>query len=118
VAGVLLGEPAEVRFTPIEYTWRYGDGASRTTAQAGATWEELGVDELTATPTSHTYTERGRVTAALTVTFAAEYRFLGPAWIPVIGTLDVTTAPFPVSVVSADTMLVTGDCRTTDGPGC
>ncbi len=118
VPGILLGEPAEVRFTPIEYTWDYGDGTARATSEAGASWEELGLDELTETPTSHTYKERGRVTALLTVTYAAEYRFLGPAWIPVIGTLDVSTSPFPVSVVSADTMLVSGDCTTTDGPGC
>lgn len=118
VPGELLGEPAEVRFTPVAYTWSYGDGGSRTTAEPGASWEALGLEELTPTPTSHIYLERGTVSAALTVSYGAEYRFLGPDWIPVSGTLDVTGAPSPVVVVTASTMLVTGDCTTTSGPGC
>jgi hypothetical protein len=118
VPGELLGEPAEVRFTPVAYTWSYGDGGSRTTAEPGASWEALGLEELTPTPTSHIYLERGTVSAALTVSYGAEYRFLGPDWIPVSGTLDVTGAPSPVVVVTASTMLVTGDCITTSGPGC
>ncbi|WP_210509170.1 hypothetical protein [Naasia sp. SYSU D00057] len=118
VPGVLLGQPAEVRFTPVGYTWDYGDGTSSTTAHPGATWDALGVEEFTPTATSHAYTQRGRVTAVLTVTFAAEYRFVGPAWIPVQGTLDVATSPMPVAVVTAETMLVAGTCTGGSGPGC
>ncbi|WP_210479216.1 hypothetical protein [Naasia sp. SYSU D00948] len=118
VSGILLGEPAEVRFTPVSFTWDYGDGESRTTSEPGASWSALGVPELTATSTSHAYHERGRVQAELTVTYGAEYRFLGPEWIPVVGTLEVTTSPTPISVVTADTMLVVGDCHSAGGPGC
>ncbi|BDZ44401.1 hypothetical protein [Naasia aerilata] len=118
VPGELLGERAEVRFTPLSYTWSYGDGETRTTVEAGAPWSELGLDELSPTPTSHVYRERGTVSATLTTTYGAEYRFLGPDWTAVSGTLDVTGAPFPVVVVTATTMLVTGDCTATSGPGC
>src|SRR3954470_12415440 len=95
VPGMLLGAPAEVRFTPVAYTWDYGDGTRRTTAEAGGTWDALGLAELAPTPTSHAYAARGRVSTSLTVTYAAEYRFLGPAWIPVTGTLDVSAPPLP-----------------------
>ena len=118
VPGVLLGEPAEVRFTPVGYTWDYGDGKSSTTADPGATWEALGVAELTPTATSHTYTTRGDVSARLTVAFAAEFRFVDPAWIPIPGTLEVPTSPLPVVVVTAETMLVAGACTGDSGPGC
>lgn len=118
VPGTLLGQPAEVRFTPHAFTWQYGDGAPRTTAEPGATWAALGLGELATTATSHVYEKRGRADASLTVTYGAEYRFLGPAWIPVVGTLEVTTRPFPVLVVTASTMLVTGNCTMTTGPGC
>jgi hypothetical protein len=118
VPGVLLGAPAEVRFTPVAYSWDYGDGTRRMTTESGGTWDALGLAELTPTPTSHTYAARGTVSTSLTVTYAAEYRFLGPSWNPVVGTLDVSTPPLPLVVVTAETMLVAGDCASSAGPGC
>jgi hypothetical protein len=58
------------------------------------------------------------VSTSLTVTYAAEYRFVGPTWIPVAGTLDVSAPPLPLVVVTAQTMLVAGDCASSAGPGC
>lgn len=116
VPGVLLGEPAEVRFTPVGYSWDYGDGTSRTIGAAGATWEELGLAQFAPTVTSHVYSDRGTVSIQLTVTYVAEYRFLGPGWAPVLGELMVSTGPLPLRVVTAATMLVDGECG--GGPGC
>ncbi|MCU1438277.1 MAG: hypothetical protein JWP66_1364 [Naasia sp.] len=116
VPGVLLGEPAEVRFTPVSFAWNYGDGATRTLVTPGAPWDALGVRQFTPTPTSHVYADRGTVQVALTVTYLADYRFLGPDWSPVVGELDVSAPPASLRIVAAATMLVDGECGS--GPGC
>jgi hypothetical protein len=106
VVGELLGQPAEVRFTPLSFGWSYGDGATRSTASAGETWTSSGAEAFSPTPTSHVYEDRGTVEALLTVTYRAEYRFLGPDWIPVLGTLDIASPGAQIRVVIASTMLV------------
>jgi len=118
VGGVLLGRPAEVRFTPVSSTWDYGDGVTGNAPGAGATWGELGAESFTATPSSHVYGSSGTVGVEVTVTYSAEYRFAGPTWNPVAGTVAATSASVPLRVVAAATMLVPGDCRGTGGPGC
>ena len=57
VPGTLLGRPAEVRFTPVQYYWDYGDGSSATRSRPGGTWAALGVAEFDVTPTSPTIRE-------------------------------------------------------------
>ncbi|HEY8590067.1 MAG TPA: hypothetical protein VIL55_11005 [Naasia sp.] len=116
VPGTLLGAPAEVRFTPVAFDWSHGDGTARTLAEPGSTWEAHGLEQFDPTPTSHVYRARGTMSVQLTVTYRAEYRFLGPAWSPVVGELQVSTGPVRVQVVTAATMLVDGECGS--GPGC
>jgi hypothetical protein len=118
VGGVLLGRAAEVRFTPVSSEWDYGDGVTRTADGSGASWAELGANSFTATPTSHVYGTSGTVGVEVTITYSAEYRFAGPAWNQVAGTVAATSVPASLRVVAAATMLVPGDCRTTEGPGC
>ncbi|GMA26750.1 hypothetical protein GCM10025874_00030 [Arenivirga flava] len=72
-SGELLGLPAEVRFTPVEFLWDRGDGSTLSTPDGGATWAELGQAEFSDTRTSHVYDDPGVYTLALSVRFAAEY---------------------------------------------
>jgi hypothetical protein len=118
-AGPLLGSPAEVRFTPVSFTWDYGDGTSGSSASGGASWAAQGLPEFSETSTSHVYANTGTISVALSVSYAAEYRFDGGAWREVEGFLSV---PAPVMTVIADragTVLVAEACSANpDGPGC
>ncbi|SEN35746.1 PKD domain-containing protein, partial [Cryobacterium luteum] len=117
--GLLLGQPAQVMFTPIGYHWTYGDGDTISTATGGASWEALGLTEFTPTPTSHTYTEKGTYTVTLTVDYRADYSFGDQGWRPVEGTVTVPSAPFTVVAANESTVLVAEDCNTNPhGPGC
>lgn len=118
-SGELLGLPAEVRFTPVEFLWDHGDGSTLSTSDGGATWAELGQTEFSGTATSHVYGEPGVYTLALSVRFAAEYAVGGGPWTPVAGTLLAESGSFEIIVGSAGTVLVDRDCRTgARGPGC
>lgn len=120
VSGTLLGRPADVRFTPIGYSWSYGDGASRASGSPGATWEALGLPEFEPTATSHVYGAPGSYLITLRVTYRAEYRFDGSGWAQVVGTLTVPANDLVVTVgSSAKTVLVDEDClQNPSGPGC
>ncbi|GGI45969.1 hypothetical protein BCL57_001471 [Agromyces flavus] len=118
-SGTLLGRSAEVRFHPVGYRWTHSDGAAVQASAPGATWEQLGQAEFTATATSHAYAASGEYTVDLTVVYVAEYRFDGSVWRWIDGTLSVPGAPQSVLVGEFDTVLVTGDCHAApDGPGC
>lgn len=120
--GELFGIPAEVRFTPVAYSFDYGDGsAPLSTATPGATWAALGLAEFEPTPTSHVYESAGTFTVALLVDYAAEYRVGGAgAFTPIPGTLAIPSAPITIVVAdSAATALVDSDCTANPrGPGC
>src|SRR5690606_27492893 len=73
----LLGYPTDVRFTPVAYHWRYGDGTTRRATTPGGTWHQLGLREFDATPTSHIYREAGTYYIDLDIDFRAEYRIVG-----------------------------------------
>ncbi|MFD4421447.1 hypothetical protein ACFWN7_08080 [Agromyces sp. NPDC058484] len=119
VSGMLLGQPADVRFTPVGYRWTHSDGAVVETATPGASWAALGQREFTATPTSHTYATSGEYTVGLAVVLRAEYRFAGSPWRSIAGTLSVAGEPQRVLVGEFDTVLTKGDCTANpSGPGC
>jgi hypothetical protein len=107
VDGSLLGDTAQVRFTPRAYRFAYGDGATRTAGTAGASWATLGQAELTATLTSHVYRARGDRRASVTVVYSAEYRFAGGPWVAVAGAVSGTTPQQRVLVVVEKTALTT-----------
>jgi hypothetical protein len=116
--GVLLGHDVTVRFTPTTYTWAWGDGTTDTFTTPGRTWEDLGVDDFTATDTSHTYTDRGTVTVSLTVGYTVAYALTGGTWHTVDGTVTATHT-LDAYVGTADTVIVDGDCHTDPtAPGC
>lgn len=119
VSGTLLGQPADVRFTPVGYRWTHSDGAIVESGHPGATWEALGLREFSPTGTSHVYAESGEYTVALDVVLRAEYRFAGSGWRSIAGTLTVAGEPQRVLVGEFDTVLTQGDCRAfPSGPGC
>lgn len=119
VNGTLLGRPADVRFTPTTYRWAYGDGTSATRTTKGGTWAALGIAEFEPTPTSHVYEQVGDYTITLSIVFAAEYRFNGGSWRPVVGTITLPANDLYIRVGTAKTVLVEHDCLANpSGPGC
>lgn len=119
VDGQLLGKPASVRFTPVQWTWDYGDGSSATFGTPGASWAATGTREFDPTDTSHVYTAVGTYGVAMTTDVVADYSFDGQAWVEIDGTLAVPANTLSVSVNEARTVLVAQECsRNPTGPGC
>ncbi len=118
-SGSLLGQTAEVRFTPRSFRWDYGDGIRAVTATGGRTWKALDVPEFGATPTSHVYTAPGSYAVSLAVAYSAQYRIGAGPWHGVAGTLSLPTPAFTIVASDANTVLVGRDCRLDPrGPGC
>lgn len=119
VDGILLGQPASVRFTPIRWNWQYGDGSSATRATRGGTWAALGIREFSPTATSHVYENAGTYYIDLTVGYRAEYTFNGGSWGTIPGTLWLPANRLVATVGGAKTVLVERDCTANPGgPGC
>ncbi|NQX12327.1 hypothetical protein HQQ80_11875 [Microbacteriaceae bacterium VKM Ac-2855] len=118
VTGTLLGQQADVRFTPTSYTFDYGDGTTTTTQTGGATWKELNLPEFSTTKTSHTYTQRGNHTITASANYVAAYRLNNGPWTAVTGTLTSPTT-HTGRTLTINTVLVRGTCTDypTD-PGC
>jgi hypothetical protein len=117
--GQLLGQPAEVRFAPVSWRWRYGDGAQVAVGSPGAMWAALGLSDFDATRTSHVYRTKGSYVIGLDIQFGAEYRYAGSGWVPIAGTIDVPAKRLRVTVGDARTVLVNRDCLANPrGPGC
>jgi hypothetical protein len=118
-AGVLLGQPVVVHFTPVSYAWRYGDGTGQVSSSAGASWAASGLPNFSKTATSHAYENRGSYTVTVTVQFAAAYQFAGQGWASIPGTLGLTSNPITVTVKGVKTVLVGKTCiEDPAGPGC
>jgi hypothetical protein len=118
-SGALLGTQAQVRFTPGRFTWNYGDGSTRTSADGGATWAQLHVPEFSPTSTSHVFHSTGTFSVSATVTYTAEYRFADQPWQSISGSLQTPAHAFTVVVGDAKTVLVDQDCAANPaGPGC
>jgi hypothetical protein len=117
--GTLLGQDADVKFIPIGWHWTYGDGKQATRATPGTTWAAQGAQEFDPTPTSHIYKKEGTYYIDLDIRFAADYRYAGGDWTPVIGTIDVPANRLKASAGDAKTVLVNHDCVANPaGPGC
>jgi hypothetical protein len=118
LSGTLLDWDVTVRFTPVAFEFDYGDGTTAVFASGGATWERLGQAQLTPTPTSHVYRQRGAYSVDVTVRYEASVDF-GTGWRPVPGFVTATGGGYGVQVVEARTALVDQTCaEDPDGPGC
>jgi len=109
-SGILLGEQADVRFTPVSYDWDYGDGTSASSADAGGSWQALRLEEFATTPLSHTYTETGTYQVESRVGFSAEYRFAAGEWQTIEGVVASASNILQAIAGSASTVLVSNDC--------
>lgn len=119
VPGELLGQSADVRFTPIAWQWNYGDGDTATLPTPGTTWTAQGLREFDATPTSHIYRQAGSYTIRLSIVYRAEYRIAGGPFVPIAGTLTLPANELHITASGAKTVLVDRDCtRAPHGPGC
>jgi hypothetical protein len=119
VSTTLLGNAAEVRFTPTSFVWDHGDGTTITSASGGATWAALGLAEFSETSTSHVYRRPGEYVISLTVQYSAEYRIGEGSWRQLPGTVPSVSPPISASAKTAETMLVADDCRRPrPSPGC
>ena len=110
VSGSLMGNSAEVRFTPHAYDWNYGDGATQTTGVPGSRWDVLGLREFSPTATSHVYGSLGSFTTSVSVRYGVEYRVGGEVWLPVDGEVSSAATTTVVIVQGADTVLAARDC--------
>ena len=117
-SGELFGFPVDVRFTPVSYTFDYGDGESRTSSSPGASWQSLGQAQFTPTDTSHIYSERGRYDASVDIAYTAEID-LGAGWFPIEGHLDIPGPTQQIRIFEAHTALVARTCaEQPSAPGC
>ena len=118
-SGQLLGNQAQVRFTPRAWLWSYGDGSSSTEPTAGRTWKQLGQHEFTRTATSHVYDRVGDYTIRLSIVFTAEYRWGSTGWATIPGSITLPANELYITAGTADTVLVDRDClQNPSGPGC
>ncbi len=117
VSGELLGNPADVRFTPVMFRRTFGDGDRQNSPHRGATWSALGQRPWTRTATSHPYADVGTYRIRLTVWFSAEFRFGEQDWRPLDGLVAARANDLTLVVLSADTVLVDRPCGV-DVVGC
>ena len=75
---VLFGNLVQVRFTPKQWLWEFGDGS--TTSSAGSAGTANASLDLTAA-TSHSYPNAGTYGAFVRVEYAVAYRVKGGSWL-------------------------------------
>ena len=107
-SGELLGWPIEVRFTPVAYTWSFGDGTTRVDSSPGASW---GTRQFSVTPTSHRYEISGDYRIDLEVTVEASHRFDGGAFQSLPGQITRSGGDKVVEVLSVTPVLVDRGCH-------
>jgi len=119
LTGTLFDYPVAVRFTPASYEYDYGDDARSTTITGGAPWTALHQAQLTSTPTSHVYRERGGYAVSVRVVYDAAVDWGRGRWIPVIGQVRSAPVTTSIQVYEARTALVAHTCEEAPtAPGC
>lgn len=119
VTGSLFGQATSVRFTPQIFEWNFGDGGKAATSTGGSRWEQLGVPDFSPTLTSHVYSQAGNIATSVTVRYGVEYRIGSGNWISVAGQVSRNASLTTVIVLSADTVLTSGECLNfSDAQGC
>ena len=110
------GEEVDLRLTPIQYIWDYGDGsAPHVTSVPGSA--QPGFDVPTAT--SHVYEETGAYPVTLTTVYVGEVRYAGGDWQRIDGQITRTAAPETADIWTTSTRNVAEDCAADPGAwGC
>ncbi|GHD03436.1 hypothetical protein [Zhihengliuella salsuginis] len=106
----VLGTPVEVRATPLEYQWTYGDGHHRTTQHAGGPRPEGADPYEYRTYTDNIYEETGNFEVNLTTVYTGEFRHGDSGWIPISGVASVPSDPKVNSIWKRETRNVSADC--------
>jgi hypothetical protein len=107
-SGELLGWAIEVRFTPVAYTWSFGDGATRVSSRPGSSW---GSKQFSATSNSHAYELSGDYQVSHWVTYEASYRFDGGSFVSLPGQITRSGGQRTVQVLSVTPVLVDRGCH-------
>ena len=99
----VLGTPVQVRVSPVDYTWDFGDGsAPLVTTDPGAPYPDHSV--------SHIYDRAAEgATVELTTRWAGEFQVAGSGvWLPVAGLATTTETSAPFDVRTAEASLTDG----------
>lgn len=103
-SGIVLGQAAQVTFTPVSFDWESDDGATGSGTSLVTNWSTEGAHSVT-----------------LTVGYSVAYS-VGAGWIEAgiikstaSTTVQVVAAPVPVAVVAKPPLLVSGNCRARPG---
>lgn len=94
----LLTNAVDLDITPTSYTWDFGDGTTRTTTTPGAPYPDLEV--------THAYERTGTYQLNVTITWSADFRVNGGPWIPVDGTVPITSPDVALQVQEGTPVLV------------
>ena len=104
----ILDTTIEVEFTPISYTWNWGDGTTTTTTDPGAPYPNH-------TVTHHYKHTDKNITTTLTTTWTTRYRPTGHTnWHTIEGTITTTETSTPYDLVRIVTYL-TDDAEEAQG---
>ncbi len=110
----LAGYTVEIRVTPAQYKWNFGDGNTTTTTSAGRKPRYAHDADI-----SHSYTESGEYTINLTTSYVGQFRVDGGAWEDIPGTAEIASTPVPVEIYRYVRYLVDENCtKNPDGPDC
>lgn len=101
----LLGFPLQVRATPIEFHWDFGDGNSTSTTSPGQEPSHPQHGSIT-----HTYSKKGQRTVTLTTVYTGEYNY-GSGWSTIPGTAAVESDGLPMTVYRYHKYRVEDDCN-------
>lgn len=97
VTATMLGERVDVRVTPLEYEWNFGDGENLHTTSPGGPWPDGDV--------THSFSSAGTVIPSVTVFWEVAVAINGQSWIVVPGMGETTTEAGSVVVVEAESVL-------------
>lgn len=110
----LAGYMVEIRVTPAEYKWNFGDGNTVTTKSAGRKPRYAHDADI-----SHSYTESGEYTINLTTSYVGQFRVDGGPWEDIPGIAEIASTPVPVEIYRYVRYLVDEDCtKNPEGPDC
>lgn len=116
----MLGYEVDVRATPAEFHWDYGDGSTRTTYDPGGPFADGDAAGRTdaETITSHVYVETGRFDVRLNTTFIGEYRIDGGPWTAIYGSTTIASSPGQADIWQLSSRNVDTTCARPGPWGC
>lgn len=99
----LLGQNVDVRATPTQFAWTFGDGETEQTDSPGAPYPDLQI--------THTYTDADvTVSPSVDVTYSAEFRVGDGEWEEIPETVTISGTPVSLQIVEA-TPVLSGEGR-------